>query len=71
MFPPQVPAPLDAPAPSLQRGGTVVPRQRRLRRSSANMKADPCRGRAEAIEMGSFDNDSSREIVSCSLSKFG
>jgi len=37
----KVPAPLDAPAPSLQRGGTVVPRQRRLRRSSANMKADP------------------------------
>jgi len=37
----KIPAPLDAPAPALQRGGTVIPRQRRLRRSTVAMADDP------------------------------
>jgi len=36
-----VSAPLDGPAPAFQRGGTIVPRQRRLRRSTAAMANDP------------------------------
>ncbi|KAH8053123.1 alpha-1,3-glucosidase [Aureococcus anophagefferens] len=36
-----VPAPLDGTAPALQRGGSIIPRQRRLRRSTAAMRSDP------------------------------
>ena len=36
-----VPAPLDGTAPALQRGGSIIPRQQRLRRSTAAMRSDP------------------------------